>query len=51
MALIREFTMIHKESSRVHDPVECGWAIVESTGPDTFSSIPMGPLRDRYRAR
>jgi hypothetical protein len=32
MALIREFTRIHKESHRVHDPVECGWTLFEING-------------------
>jgi hypothetical protein len=43
MALIREFQQIHKESNRVHDAVECGWAIFEHRGAtylqlDTYGS-------------
>ena len=38
MALIREFTRIHKESNRVHDTVECGWTLFESNG-ETFVQL------------
>jgi hypothetical protein len=29
MALIRTFKRIHKDSNRVHEPVECGWTLFE----------------------
>jgi hypothetical protein len=32
MALIREFSEIHKESNRVHDAVDCGWTVFDSDG-------------------
>jgi hypothetical protein len=43
VALIREFTQIHKESNRVHDIVECGWTTFEHNGAtylqlDTYGS-------------
>jgi hypothetical protein len=43
VALIGEFTKIHKESNRVHDTVECGWTVFESDGAtflqlDTYGS-------------
>jgi hypothetical protein len=43
MALIGEFTQIQKETNRVHESVECGWARFERDGEtylqlDTYGS-------------
>jgi hypothetical protein len=43
MALIREFRRIHKESNRLHEPVACGWTLLEINGAtfvqlDTYGS-------------
>jgi hypothetical protein len=43
MALITEFTELHKERSHVHGPVECGYAVFEHDGTrylqlDTYGS-------------
>jgi hypothetical protein len=43
MALIRKFEEIHKDTNRVHDPVECGYTAFEVNGMkylqiDTYGS-------------
>jgi hypothetical protein len=51
MALITQFTHIHKDLNRVHEGVECGYTLFESDGGVTSNSIRMDRAAGKFRER